>query len=691
MKKQLFLFLSLFIFAGQLFGAFEPIPEEDEPAVAGDRTPCHPINLSSLCQLVQKSPVYTANDDKRFLEGGLGDDYKQGCFEVMGRDFNETLQAFRRLMLAQLTDEHNQFPEGIFSWYPIVPFVQRKMVAPDARIITVGDLHGGIQTLINILLTLLAEDVLDNNFKIVDPNVHLVFLGDYVDRGPYGVEVIYTLARLKLANPDQVVVLRGNHEDVGMNAADPGSDEINFEDELEFKFGHPAQRWLEFVDEHFYKQLPLACYFGNGHQWIQFCHGGIDPHYNPQAFLHDPDAAKQYGLVYDFNNADDGLVWLRALDEPLQHQIAQALLLVKQQQLPSMILPARGQFLVTIVDLVNEIIEFFNKYLREQVVDKNLGPSAEAIGRLHEELNQMYGQYKTSVDNYAAALNEGRIEDLLGCADELIDRAKIIVLNALRLTRAYHNAIDVLHDPTYQYPSEDARVVFTQLVPELLNNAILLDAQAQDYGISVQELSLYISSIPHIPFELEKFTPLLGGDDYLSRFWSTKGVGSRDFAWGDFAVNPDAPALQRDVGSCRWIYGRAFVQTLMVQHGVAAIVRGHQHHDPLAAMLRAHDGITALWVGDDVNTQQAYPLQQGMVCTLLLAQSSGSHAAEGLNDVFAELTVGADTLDQWRLTKRSADKAWYMPRHEAVVSEIAEAGDEVAAIDAAVHAGGDPV
>ena len=45
------------------------------------------------------------------------------------------------------------------------------------------------------------------------PTNILVFNGDFVDRGHNGIEVLASLALLKLADPRSVLLLRGNHED----------------------------------------------------------------------------------------------------------------------------------------------------------------------------------------------------------------------------------------------------------------------------------------------------------------------------------------------------------------------------------------------------------------------------------------------------------------------------------------------
>lgn len=72
------------------------------------------------------------------------------------------------------------------------------------RIYAIGDIHGCAAEL-DALLDLIAADAHDSGV------VQLIFLGDYVDRGPDSKSVISRLISLKKSHPD-AIFLKGNHE-----------------------------------------------------------------------------------------------------------------------------------------------------------------------------------------------------------------------------------------------------------------------------------------------------------------------------------------------------------------------------------------------------------------------------------------------------------------------------------------------
>ena len=79
------------------------------------------------------------------------------------------------------------------------------LVKLDGKVTIVGDIHGQFFDLCAMIRK--VDQVSDEN-----PNNKLLFMGDYVDRGPYGPEVVLFLLTLKVRYPTQVILLRGNHE-----------------------------------------------------------------------------------------------------------------------------------------------------------------------------------------------------------------------------------------------------------------------------------------------------------------------------------------------------------------------------------------------------------------------------------------------------------------------------------------------
>jgi len=78
---------------------------------------------------------------------------------------------------------------------------------PKGEVIMVGDIHGDLNSLIYILEN---SGFLERSLNGKD--VFMIFLGDYGDRGPYSPEVYYVILKLKEQFPENVILMRGNHE-----------------------------------------------------------------------------------------------------------------------------------------------------------------------------------------------------------------------------------------------------------------------------------------------------------------------------------------------------------------------------------------------------------------------------------------------------------------------------------------------
>jgi len=124
-----------------------------------------------------------------------------------------------------------------------------------APVIICGDIHGQIHDLVELFRK--GGEI---------PNSSYVFMGDYVDRGYNGVEVLELLLALKVKYPEHITLLRGNHESRQICFA------YGFYEEITRKYGN-ANAWEYFTD--LFDYLPLAALI----EGRIFCvHGGLSPY-----------------------------------------------------------------------------------------------------------------------------------------------------------------------------------------------------------------------------------------------------------------------------------------------------------------------------------------------------------------------------------------------------------------------------
>lgn len=82
------------------------------------------------------------------------------------------------------------------------------------RTFAIGDIHGDIHALFRLL----------SKFPELDADDTIVFLGDYIDRGPRSKDVVDFVRKLPSETKAKVICLRGNHEDAWLRVVERGWD-----------------------------------------------------------------------------------------------------------------------------------------------------------------------------------------------------------------------------------------------------------------------------------------------------------------------------------------------------------------------------------------------------------------------------------------------------------------------------------
>ena len=142
---------------------------------------------------------------------------------------------------------------------------QPMVVRVRAPIKVFGDIHGQYQDLMRFFdLWGTPSDDATGDIEAYD----YLFLGDYVDRGSHSLETVCLLVALKVKYPEQIHLLRGNHEDRWINNA------FGFADECSMRLGEdpsdPASVFNK-INELF-DWLPLAAIIEDK---LICLHGGI--------------------------------------------------------------------------------------------------------------------------------------------------------------------------------------------------------------------------------------------------------------------------------------------------------------------------------------------------------------------------------------------------------------------------------
>lgn len=201
-------------------------------------------------------------------------------------------------------------------------FVEKRIISEKTKNYLFSDLHGGIKSLLQALKTLKDEQVFDPTTATLDKNIMLTFMGDFVDKGIYGLLCLLVAYQLKMKNPNQVIITRGNHEnpsDIMIKDIRRLEEALEFGTELYYRyyrsnlslqdklisFAYPPERLTHTFGET-YQALPVMSFvFVKSNDQLYgyvASHAGPDLTYHPQALFTEHT---NINLVYDEYQTND--------------------------------------------------------------------------------------------------------------------------------------------------------------------------------------------------------------------------------------------------------------------------------------------------------------------------------------------------------------------------------------------------
>jgi len=152
----------------------------------------------------------------------------------------------------------------------------------DGKLIVVGDLHGDLKSF---------ERVRDIFLQI--PDSILIFLGDYADRGSFGIEVIEGVKELLIDFPDRTIALKGNHEDYKMGM--PNFAPCDLPREVEIKRGISWRDFFPQFEREFLSRLQLAVWVPS---YALLVHGGISSKIRNLSDLESPSEGVEEDVLW---------------------------------------------------------------------------------------------------------------------------------------------------------------------------------------------------------------------------------------------------------------------------------------------------------------------------------------------------------------------------------------------------------
>ncbi len=227
--------------------------------------------LSDVKSYAQTLPEYPLQDQsdlttysfKKFYASRVPGCFKKLLSSIGIKDLGWKEQNFKKLFEEVIEKRRAMKYSGHF-----VSIVNPK---PETRFFILSGLNAAFHSFIRCLDEFKKLGIIDDNFKIRDPQCYIVFNGDMITKFSYGLDTLTLILRIMHENPERVYYIRGVSEEAGEWADDNIGEEsmIRFQrmdwdvfNDLMIRFVDTLPSALYLVAEHTGNSMNLVCICG---------------------------------------------------------------------------------------------------------------------------------------------------------------------------------------------------------------------------------------------------------------------------------------------------------------------------------------------------------------------------------------------------------------------------------------------
>ena len=211
---------------------------------------------------------------KNFKISNIPDQLDINCIVTKKENDNNNCKNFDEQYLESLLENLIKQYNDNYTINSEKKYVQKIISKPNEKFIIIGDIHCDLVNFKLILKNLIKNDIINDDFEIINENYKIIFLGDMVDYGLYGIETVMIILLLKNKNFNNVYIISGNHEQKNVYSV------YDLSKEIEKEITNNNQNLINNF-ESFFKLLPVAIFlkYNNDKKYYQFCHGGVPLEY----------------------------------------------------------------------------------------------------------------------------------------------------------------------------------------------------------------------------------------------------------------------------------------------------------------------------------------------------------------------------------------------------------------------------